>query len=569
MSNADVQPNSGVSGSTDSAEDPRQIPPPLPPAPVPPPPPPRSTLPPVKNPARNAGAVERKITDITSKNPEPPSVPSGVGSAKSLRWKGELGRITEEAEKQEAEESEKSALDKDEALRKINRSAPPWLISTIIHLIVMLILVFISTPVGKNIGKVVLEFGNAQRKEEVELAEFEVVAEQPVEEASDELAEAEIDINFETVFDVPTDSDFDTSQITPVEFGSGPAIEISKPMFGGRRGAMKKVLLAMYGGTPQTQEAVELGLQWVVKQQKRDGSWSMRGPYSDGAFGENNCAATAMALLALMGDGNTHHEGPYAKNVEKGVQYLMKLQNRSGFMAARSRGHEKTYAQAQATIALCELYAMTKDSALRARAQAAVDYAQESQGREGGWRYYPKGDSDTSVTGWYVMALQSAISAELEVDREVFYKVNHYLDLAQEYEGAAYAYQPGSRISEAMTAEGLLCRQYLGWKHDTEAMAQGIEALLIDKPFSLRDGNVYYWYYATQVMHHFGGEPWTTWNEVMRKELPEAQIVVGKESGSWAPQNDVYGDFGRLYTTCLSLYCLEVYYRHMPLYDQP
>ena len=92
-------------------------------------------------------------------------------------------------------------------------------------------------------------------------------------------------------------------------------------------------------------------------------------------------------------------------------------------------------------------------------------------------------------------------------------------------------------------------------------------ALLDDSPFDLRDADVYYWYYATQVLHHFGGSPWRLWNEKMREDLPKAQVKSGKESGSWAPQKDSWGrNHGRLYTTCLSIYCLEVYYRHMPLY---
>jgi hypothetical protein len=53
----------------------------------------------------------------------------------------------------------------------------------------------------------------------------------------------------------------------------------------------------------------------------------------------------------------------------------------------------------------------------------------------------------------------------------------------------------------------------------------------------------------------------------MRVLLPRAQVKAGREKGSWAPQGDQWGqNAGRLYTTCLSIYCLEVYYRHMPLY---
>ena len=45
----------------------------------------------------------------------------------------------------------------------------------------------------------------------------------------------------------------------------------------------------------------------------------------------------------------------------------------------------------------------------------------------------------------------------------------------------------------------------------------------------------------------------------------------GKEAGSWdptKPTEDQWGRYaGRLYVTCLSIYMMEVYYRHMPIYS--
>ena len=80
--------------------------------------------------------------------------------------------------------------------------------------------------------------------------------------------------------------------------------------------------------------------------------------------------------------------------------------------------------------------------------------------------------------------------------------------------------------------------------------------------------NLYYWYYATQVLHHMGGEDWDRWNNVMRQRIPARQITDGTERGSWDPTTDRWGHHGgRLYTTCLSIYMLEVYYRHLPIYQ--
>ncbi len=330
---------------------------------------------------------------------------------------------------------------------------------------------------------------------------------------------------------------------------------------------MKKALLEIYGGTPETQEAVRRGLEWLKRNQLRKGGWSMRGPFKDGALTENEAAATAMALLAFLGDGHTHLSGDYKTEVEKGIKYLVGMQDRNGFFARSSRSHEKMYAQAQATIAICELYGMTKDSWLRDRAQLALDFAMKAQSEQGGWRYEPNFDSDTSVTGWFVMALESGRAAGLEVNISVLLKVNDYLDTASSFDGAGYGYQARTDPTPAMTAEGLLCRQYITWQRSHPPLKHGIDALLLDAPFDLSDRDVYYWYYATQVLHHYGGSPWREWNSKMSVQLPKAQVRGEGEDGSWAPQMDRWGrNSGRLYTTCLSLYCLEVYYRHMPLY---
>lgn len=441
---------------------------------------------------------------------------------------------------------------------------PPWLISTVLHLVLLLTLALISSPAGASLGKVMLSIGQSERETQTEMTEFQIATDE-IATDGESLEESEVEVDIPSVFDNAALSD--VSELTPVDLGTGMEISIAKPMFNGRTGAMKQALLAIYGGSAETQEAVASGLEWLKRNQRKNGSWSMLGPYRDGALSRNDTAATAMALLAFLGDGHTHQKGEYKEVVEKGMKFLVGRQDRSGFFARDARDHEKMYAQAQATIAICELYAMTKDSWLRQQAQLALDFAQDAQSPEGGWRYEPKFDSDTSVTGWFVMALESGRAAGLEVNISVLTRVNNYLDTASSFDDAAYGYQARGLPSPAMTAEGLLCRQYISWTREHPPLRRGIDALLLDAPFSMSDRDVYYWYYATQVLHHYGGEPWQKWNSKMRVDLPAAQVKSGKEAGSWAPQMDRWGrNSGRLFTTCLSIYCLEVYYRHMPLY---
>jgi len=118
-----------------------------------------------------------------------------------------------------------------------------------------------------------------------------------------------------------------------------------------------------------------------------------------------------------------------------------------------------------------------------------------------------------------------------------------------------------------MTAEAPLCRQYLGWKHDDRRLRSGIDFLLAN-PIDYSNQNVYYWYYATQACHHMDGNDWNRWNLVMRQAIPTAQTKTGPDKGSWGPSGDRWGSHGgRLFVTCLSIYMLEVYYRHLPIYQ--
>ena len=89
-----------------------------------------------------------------------------------------------------------------------------------------------------------------------------------------------------------------------------------------------------------------------------------------------------------------------------------------------------------------------------------------------------------------------------------------------------------------------------------------------------QERNIYYWYYATQLLHNMRNKDWERWNARVREGLISMQ-AVGKECdrGSWDPsdpQIDRWGAMGgRLYTTSLSLLTLEVYYRYLPLYRDP
>jgi len=462
-----------------------------------------------------------------------------------------------------AEQESESAEELEQRSSALSQPLPAWLVSLIVHVTLILSLALI--PLVHELGQpFVISVSNGQ--DEV-TQEFEISAidNSPGEVANLGLAPAEPIVSESAVSLLETligDSMSTESQLAVAT----PKIESS---LSGRSGDLKSTLLAAYGGTEGTEQAVADGLAWLARQQRSDGAWSLRGPYTNGGFSENKPAATAMALIAFAGAGYHHQDGQYKTNVAKGLKYLLSQQDSDGCFAAETPDRQMMYAHGQATIAVCELYGMTKDVTLRNPAQRALDFAEAAQSPQGGWRYIPREDSDTSVTGWYVMALMSAKMAGLSTSKKTLDNVSRFLDTVRHDGGAQYGYVISSNPFPSMSAEGLLCRQYLGWDRNRDALVRGCEKLA-NEPISTDAENrsYYYWYYATQALHHFGGQPWKKWNDVMVVELPKLQVKDSKERGSWPPQHDPYGSAGgRIYSTCFAIYCLEVYYRHLPLYS--
>jgi hypothetical protein len=342
-------------------------------------------------------------------------------------------------------------------------------------------------------------------------------------------------------------------------------------MFGGRSGATREKMVAEGGGNAASEAAVAKGLAWLKRQQKPDGRWTMVDGRSNDDFG-----ATGLALLPFLAAGVTHKIDPndpnskeYSRTVDLGLRYLVNKQQGNGLLGTDSTF--KHYSHAICTIALCEAVGMSGDAGLRRPAQRAIDYLVKNQHNGGGWRYFANQPGDTSVTAWCLQALQSGKLAGLAVPPEAFYKCSSFLDSMQTQNGAAYGYTtPGSRPT--LTAACLLARAYLGWGPKNPAMMAGIENLKKNQP-QRNKGEIYYYYYATQVMH-FCAPPddWhKVWNPKMRDLLVDTQDnSTGPNRGSWAPEADTLSGSvgGRMYQTSLSLLTLEVYYRHLPLYKR-
>ena len=350
--------------------------------------------------------------------------------------------------------------------------------------------------------------------------------------------------------------------------------------FAARDPRVRAEIVEKEGGTNLTEASVARGLRWLASVQNDDGSWSLKNyDRSDLAGNKGDSMGTALALLPFLGAGQTHEFGVYKKTVAGGLRWLLENQKRNGDLRADTLTQPGMYAHGQATIVLCEALALTGDRQFFEPVQRAINYIEGAQHRAGGWRYRPGQAGDTSVFGWMMMALQSARAARMDVaiNPSVFTRADNFLDSVASQprgddkllSGSAYGYQPRREATEVMTAEAILCRMYLGWRKDDPRMKSAIAWLVNEHLPSSKDKNLYYWYYGTQVMHHYGGEPWEKWNQRVRTLLIESQTGRGRYPGSWSPNEFEWGKKGgRIYTTAMAVCTLEVYYRHLPLFKQ-
>lgn len=344
--------------------------------------------------------------------------------------------------------------------------------------------------------------------------------------------------------------------------------------FGGRSTAGKQAALKRYGGTAASEQAVSSGLKWLKGLQQKDGSWSFARVGRDAAAGDfqrTEVGATSLALLCFLGAGHTHlQEGPYQETVRSGLAYMgSQIQVVQGTADLRGtyEGHAGMYVQGLAAICISEAHALEpRDEDLEKVTEMAVAFIERAQDPiGGGWRYNPRDPGDTSVVGWQVMALQSAKAGRVRVSSKTLKNTRDFLrDARGDADGSTYKYRPeDNRPKDSMTAVGLLCRMYLGWGKDHEALGKGVHRLATIGPSTT---DMYYNYYAAQVMHHWGGELWDKWNLQMREQLVKSQIGDGPAAGSWKPTDNFGRRGGQLYQTALSILTLEVYYRHLPIY---
>lgn len=341
--------------------------------------------------------------------------------------------------------------------------------------------------------------------------------------------------------------------------------------FANRRGAAQRQALIQNGGDAETEAAVQAGIAWLSNFQREDGAWDPQasgagierrvlGQAREGAGARATTGISGLALLALLGAGNTHQEGGHAQSARSGLQYLLSVQRPDGSLIGNADPYARTYSHGMAALAMCETAAMTGDAVAKESAASAVGYTLRIQHRTtGGWRYVPGDPGDLSQLGWQAMVLASGRAAGVDVPEESLTRTKRFLrSVRAGNTGGLASYKPGEAPSRTMTAEALAIRLLLGEQVPPAEIAEAQAYLLQELPGTGED-NFYYWYYASLALHQLQDQAWVQWNQAMKRRL----LSLQQPDGSWSSATTWGGYGGKVYTTSMACLCLEVYYRHL------
>ncbi len=309
---------------------------------------------------------------------------------------------------------------------------------------------------------------------------------------------------------------------------------------------------AVWAAIPvRVEKAMGKGLDYLAKTQLSNGSWPDN-------YGKSP-AVVGLALMAFMAHGEAPGRGKYKDTTNKAIDYILSNAQQNGLIARV--GSQPMYDHGFATLALAEVYGMSKRKDLERALLMAVRLIERVQNRQGGWRYQPRpADADITVTGCQLMALRAARNAGVNVQSLVIRKGLDYIRSCARPDGG-FAYQPGGASGKARTGIGVLLLQLLG-ESDSELVAKGADYLLKSPP---REGENYFYYglyYCTQAMFQKGGEHWQLW----RKNMLETVLALQTEDdGSW-PKRGSSG--GQTYAVAMAILALEVEWKLLPIYQR-
>jgi hypothetical protein len=333
-------------------------------------------------------------------------------------------------------------------------------------------------------------------------------------------------------------------------------------------------------GKTALDESIDKALEFLATTQAADGSWS---PGADGrrpragGRGSGHAAISSLAVMAFLSAGHVPGEGPYGENVEKGVRYVMSLQQANGLLCNSSYGEHEMYHHGICTLMLAEVVGMTQGKLadeVRAKLEKAIALtlrAQRTTGEHrGGWRYrWNSDDSDLSVTGWQLMSLRAAKNLGCDVPPEAIERAVDYVKRCYDSGSGGFRYMTNSRVTVGCTGTGILSLELAGKEYHRSADLLKAGTYLLDRKRGepLRYGQSHFFYgtyYCSQAMFQLGGNYWSSF----RTQLHDLLLKNQSTSGAWTAGGGDDGYFGANYCTAMGVLALTVEYRFLPIYQR-
>ena len=311
------------------------------------------------------------------------------------------------------------------------------------------------------------------------------------------------------------------------------------------------------GVTADTVQAIQRGLEFLAREQNKDGSWR-----SAGGFGTYPVVMSALAGLALVAGGSTPERGPYAKHVRRAVNFCLSQQQQNGLFAAPAEESRSMYGHGFAMLFLSQAYGMEEDLERQRRIRVALErgivLTAKSQSNDGGWLYTPDANGDEgSVTVTQVQALRGCRNAGIHVPKETIDHAIKYIERSQNPDGGI-SYSVRSRGSRPAITAAACAVLYNAGQYDSKMAGKAFEYAWNNcKPTASSDGHYYYTQlYMSQACWQKAGKYWAEYYPGIQRMLLRTQ----GGNGSWN------GDgVGLVYGTSIGLLILQIPFNQLPI----
>jgi hypothetical protein len=335
---------------------------------------------------------------------------------------------------------------------------------------------------------------------------------------------------------------------------------------------------------PQYQAAIKRGLEWVVKQQQRDGHW-------EGNGGQYPTSMTALSGMALLMEGSTLREGKYAENIRKAVDWLMDRSQRNGLLGNPNNPTEAQrymYGHGFGLLFLAQVYGEEEDGDRRRKLEdiltRAVEFTGRAQTPRGGWGYLTSaeggGFDEGSVTITQVQALRAARNAGIAVPKSIIDKAREYLkNCTTDRGGVIYSLAHGGRGGgerPPLTAAAISC-MFSSGEYTSPLAKQWIKFCQTHIPVGQgRTGqhDEYTHYYYAQAVYILGEDKyaklfpdskpderltWSKYRKAMYDDLLRRQNGDGSWTGAYV---------GQIFCTAVYLAVLQLDKGTLPIYQR-